>query len=36
MDVLRVDNETPKVVLELTYDEAVKLFNAFAEKTRTK
>lgn len=36
MDVLRVDNETHKVVLELTYDEAVKLSNAFAEKTRTK
>ena len=36
MNVLKVDNETHKVVLELTYDEAVKLSNAFAEKTRTK
>ena len=36
MNVLKVDNETHKVVLELTYEEAVKLSNAFAEETRTK
>ena len=36
MNVLRVDNETKKAVIELSYDEVVKLSNAFIEKIEHK
>ena len=36
MNVLKVDNETKKAVVELSYDEVVKLSNAFIEKIEHK